>query len=60
MSSDSNGSYLEVGGNHYFPSRHLKHYLLSFKEPEVPLGLIDKQSPGQEFYQQSFNTRFPH
>lgn len=51
--------YLEVWRNNDFSRRDLQHYGLSFKKPQVPLGVIGQQGPGQQLHQQSVEARLP-
>lgn len=45
--------YLEVGWYDDLASRYLEYDGFSLKKPEVPLGVVGQQSPGQQLYQQS-------
>lgn len=51
--------YLEVGWNNDLAGWYLQYDSLSLKEPEVPLGVVDQQGPGQQLHQQSVQTRLP-
>lgn len=51
--------YLEVGWNDDFSCRDLQHDGLSFKKPQVPLGVIGQQGPGQQLHQQSVEAGLP-
>lgn len=46
-------TYLKVRWNNDFAGWYLKYNGLSFKKPEIPLGVIGQQGPGQQLNQQS-------
>lgn len=52
-------SYLEVWWYNDLASWYLEYNGLSLKEPEVPLGVVGEQGPGQQLHQQSVQTGLP-
>lgn len=51
--------YLKVGRHDDFSCWYLEDDGLPFKQPEVPLGVISQQGPGQQLYQQSVQAKLP-
>lgn len=43
--------YLKVGRYNDFSGWYLQYNGLSLKKPEVPLGVVGQQGPGQQLYQ---------
>lgn len=52
-------TYLEVRWYNDLASWYLEYNGLSLKQPEVPLGVVGQQGPGQQLYQQSVDARLP-
>lgn len=52
-------THLEVRRNDDFSRWDLQHDGLSFKKPQVPLGVIGQQGPGQQLHQQSVEAGLP-
>lgn len=51
--------YLEVGRYDDFAGWYLEYNGLPLKKPEVPLGVVGQQRPGQQLHQQRVQARFP-
>ena len=51
--------YLEVGWYNNFAGWYLQYDGLPLKKPEVPLGVVGQQGPGQQLHQQGVQARLP-
>lgn len=51
--------YLEVGWYNDLAGWYLQYDGLSLKKPEVPLGVVGQQGPGQQLYKQSVQAGLP-